>query len=147
MSLYGNIYDRSVRNKKKYVKFSINTLPYFYSISLVIWPLTLIKRIHFSELSISRFSTYIREALIPYSGRKYSHTNSSISAMIIALLRKMVISQLELGPPVEKMATWCFVRIDSRLITFLLQIITVYRIIFTRNSFEKVLSKFSRKTN
>ena len=25
----------------------------------------------------------MREALIPYSGRKYSHTNSSISAMTV----------------------------------------------------------------
>ena len=32
------------------------------SVLLVIWPLTLIKRTHFSELSISRFSTYMRKA-------------------------------------------------------------------------------------
>ena len=40
-----------------------NTSPYFHSVSLVIWPLTLMKRTHFSEFSIfSRFSTYIRKA-------------------------------------------------------------------------------------
>ena len=39
-----------------------NTSPYFHSVSLVIWPLTLMKRTHFSELSISRFSTFIRKA-------------------------------------------------------------------------------------
>ena len=33
---------------------------------------------------------------IPKSGRKYSHTNSYNFAMT----RKMIISQLELGPPV-----------------------------------------------
>ena len=39
-----------------------NTSPYFHSVSFVIWPLTLKKITHFSELSISRFSTYIRKA-------------------------------------------------------------------------------------
>ena len=39
-----------------------NTSPYFHGVSLVIWPLTLMKRTHFSELSISRFSTFIRKA-------------------------------------------------------------------------------------
>ena len=34
-----------------------NTSPYSHSVSLVIWPLSLIKRTHFIELSISRFST------------------------------------------------------------------------------------------
>ena len=40
----------------------VHDSPYFHSVSLVIWPLTLMKRTHFSELSISRFSTYIRKA-------------------------------------------------------------------------------------
>ena len=40
-----------------------NTSPYFHSVSLVIWPLTLMKRTHFSELFTSRFSTYIRKGL------------------------------------------------------------------------------------
>ena len=40
-----------------------NTSPYFHSVSLVIWPLTLMKRTHISELSISRFSTFIRKGL------------------------------------------------------------------------------------
>ena len=39
-----------------------NNSPYFHSVSLVIWPFTLMKRTHFSELSISRFSTYTRKA-------------------------------------------------------------------------------------
>ena len=34
-----------------------NTSLYFHSASLVIWPLTMLKRTHFSELSISRFTT------------------------------------------------------------------------------------------
>ena len=38
-----------------------NTSPYFHSVSLVIWPLSLMKRIHFSGLSISRFSTVVHE--------------------------------------------------------------------------------------
>ena len=59
-----------------------NTSPYFHSVSFVIWPLTLMKRTHFSDLSISRFSTYIRKGLF-------------------FLLRKMIISQLELGLPVH----------------------------------------------
>ena len=40
-----------------------NNSPYFHSVSLVICPFTLMKKkTHFSELSISRFSTYIRKA-------------------------------------------------------------------------------------
>ena len=51
------IFTTALRNKK-FVKFSIKIphLPQF------IRPLTLMKRTHFSELSISRFSTYIRKA-------------------------------------------------------------------------------------
>ena len=56
------IFTTALRNKK-YVKFSKKkTSPYFHSVSLVIWPLTLMKRAHLSELFISRFSTYIRKA-------------------------------------------------------------------------------------
>ena len=47
---------RQILKKKK-------TSPYFHSVLLVIWPLNLMKRAHFSELLISRFSTYIRKAL------------------------------------------------------------------------------------
>ena len=60
MSLYENIYDRSMEYNNQIL--NKNTSPYFHSVSLVIWPLSLMKRIHFSELSISRFSTYIRKA-------------------------------------------------------------------------------------
>ena len=55
------IFTIALRNKKN-VKFSIkNTLPYLHSVSLVIWPHTLMKRTHFSDLSISRFSTYTKK--------------------------------------------------------------------------------------
>ena len=54
------IFTTALRNKKKFVKFSKkNTPPYFHSVLLGICPLTWMKRTHFSELSISRFSTYI----------------------------------------------------------------------------------------
>ena len=39
-------------------------------------------------------------SFIPKSGRKYSHTNSNISPWL--LFRKMIISQLELGPSVRE---------------------------------------------
>ena len=59
-SLYGNIYD--LLGIKKFSQIlNKNTSPYFHSASLVIWPLTMLKRTHFSELPISRFSTYIRK--------------------------------------------------------------------------------------
>ena len=43
----------ALRDKKK--------TPYFHSVSLAVRPLTLKKRTHFSEFSISRFSAYIRQ--------------------------------------------------------------------------------------
>ena len=47
--------------KKKYGQIlQKNTSPYFNSAALVICPLTMSKRTHFSELSISRSTTYIR---------------------------------------------------------------------------------------
>ena len=49
------IFTTALRNKKIRQILKKNTSPYFHSILLVIWPLTLIKRTHFSELSISRF--------------------------------------------------------------------------------------------
>ena len=43
---------------KKYCQIlDKNTSPYFHSASLVVWPLAMLKRSHFSELSISRFTT------------------------------------------------------------------------------------------
>ena len=54
------IFMTALRNKKIRQILNKNTSPYFHSISLVIWPLTLIKRTHFSEFSISRFSWYVR---------------------------------------------------------------------------------------
>ena len=52
----------ALRNKIIHQILNKNTSPYLHSVSLVIWPLPLMKRTHFSELSISRFSTYIRKA-------------------------------------------------------------------------------------
>ena len=55
------VYLRPLLGIKNTVKVSIkNTSPYFHSASLAIWPLTMLKRTHFGELSISRFTTYIR---------------------------------------------------------------------------------------
>ena len=54
------IFTTALRNKTIRQILNKNTSPYFHSVSLVIWPFTLMKRTHFSELSISRFSTYIR---------------------------------------------------------------------------------------
>ena len=56
------IFTTALRNKTIRQILNENNSPYFHSVSLVIRPFTLMKRIHFSELSISRFSTYIRKA-------------------------------------------------------------------------------------
>ena len=56
------IFTTALRNKTIRQILNKNTSPYFHSVSLVIWPLSLVKRTHFSELSISRFSTFIRKA-------------------------------------------------------------------------------------
>ena len=56
------IFTTTQRNKTICQILNKNTSPYFHSVSLVIWPLSLMKRTHFSELSISRFSMYIRKA-------------------------------------------------------------------------------------
>ena len=79
------IFTTALRNKIIRQILKKNTSTYFHSVLLVIWPLPLMKRTHFSELSISRFSTYIRKA---FSWK---------------LLRKMIVSQLELRPPVNKL--------------------------------------------
>ena len=47
-------YLRPLKGIKNTLKFSIkNTSPYFHSASLAFWPLTMLKRTHFGELSIS----------------------------------------------------------------------------------------------
>ena len=56
------IFTSALRNKKIRQILKKNTSPRFHSVLLVIWPLTLMKRAHLSELFISRFSTYIRKA-------------------------------------------------------------------------------------
>ena len=55
------IFTTALRKKKRHI-LKKKTPPYFHNVLLVIWPLTLMKRAHFSELCISRFSTYIRKA-------------------------------------------------------------------------------------
>ena len=57
------IFTTALRNKKIRQILKKNTSPYFHSVSFVIRPLTSMKRAHFSELFISRFSTYIRNAV------------------------------------------------------------------------------------
>ena len=57
------IFTTALRNKKISQILTKNTSPYFHSALLVIWPLTTLKGTHLSELSILRFSTYIRKAL------------------------------------------------------------------------------------
>ena len=56
------LFTTGLRNKTIRQTLNKNTSPYLHSVSLVIWPLSLMKRTHFSELSISKFSTYIRKA-------------------------------------------------------------------------------------
>ena len=58
------IYTTALRNNKISQILNKNTSPYFHSALLVIWPLTMLKRIRFSELSISRSTRYIREDLL-----------------------------------------------------------------------------------
>ena len=53
----------ALRNEQIRQFLNKNTSPYFPSVLLVISPLTLMKKTHFGELSISGFSTYIRKAL------------------------------------------------------------------------------------
>ena len=62
----------ALRNEQIRQFLNKNTSPYFHSVLLVIWPLTLMKRAHLSELFISRFSTYIRKALFTWSNLEKS---------------------------------------------------------------------------
>ena len=50
------IFTTALRNKKLSQILNTNTSPYFPSALLAIWPLTMLKRSHFSELSVSRFT-------------------------------------------------------------------------------------------
>ena len=56
------IFTTALRNKQVSEILHKNTSPYSHSASLVIRLLTMLKRTHFSELSISRFTTYTRKA-------------------------------------------------------------------------------------
>ena len=66
----------ALRNEQIRQFLNKNTSPYFHSVLLVIWPLTLMKKTHFGELSISGFSTYIRKALT-YIKRKGDQTSDN----------------------------------------------------------------------
>ena len=66
----------ALRNEQIRQFLNKNTSPYFHSVSPVIWPLTLMKKTHFGELSISGFSTYIRKALT-YIKRKGDQTSDN----------------------------------------------------------------------
>ena len=50
------IFTAALRNKKLSQILITNTSPYFQSALLAIWPLIMLKRSHFSELSVSRFT-------------------------------------------------------------------------------------------
>ena len=61
------IFTTALWNYKIRQILSENTSPYFQSVSLVIWPLTLMNRTHFSELFISRFfHVHKKRALLMY---------------------------------------------------------------------------------
>ena len=60
-SLYRNIYNLALRNKK-YSQILNKKYLNFHSVSLVIWLLFMLKKAHFSEISIYRFTMYIGEA-------------------------------------------------------------------------------------
>ena len=66
ISVCMGIFTTTFRNKTNSQILTIPhyTSPYFHIASLVIWPLTMLKGTHLSKLSISRFITYIREALL-----------------------------------------------------------------------------------
>ena len=61
------IFTTALRNKTIRQILNKNTSPYFHSVSLVIWSLSLMKRTHLRKLSISRFSTYVKFSIkIPH---------------------------------------------------------------------------------
>ena len=68
------IFTTALRNKKISQILTKNTSPYFHSALLVIWPLTTLKGTHLSELSILRFSTYIRKALFLWGTTSKAHS-------------------------------------------------------------------------
>ena len=68
------IFTTALRNKKISKILTKNTSPYFHSALLVIWPLTTLKGTHLSELSILRFSTYIRKALFLWGTTSKAHS-------------------------------------------------------------------------
>ena len=78
------IFTTALRNKTIRHILNKNTSPYFHCVSLVIWPLTLMKRTHFSELSISRFSIYIRRVFLMYCycAKWSSHSWSLVKNLI-----------------------------------------------------------------
>ena len=82
---------------QKYCKIlNKNTSTYFHSALLVIWPLTMLKRTHFSKLSTSRFTAQKRRTF------SYIFTMTPITHL-------MIISQPELGLPVLWLAEFLLV--------------------------------------
>ena len=80
------IFTTALRNKQNTSNSQKKkTSPYFHSVSFVIWPLTLIKRAHFSELFILRFSTFIRKALecsaLGFSYERWKRRNGELAKM------------------------------------------------------------------
>ena len=61
------IFTTAPANKKIQSNSQQNTSPYFHRTSLVVWPLTMSKRVHFSEISFSRFPT----PLHPYTNLRF----------------------------------------------------------------------------
>ena len=72
------IFTSALRNKKIRQILKKNTSPRFHSVLLVIWPLTLMKRAHLSELFISRFSTHIRKALFINNQTKFARRQKDL---------------------------------------------------------------------
>ena len=62
ITVYIEIFITWLLGIKNTVKFSIKKYLNFHSVSLVIWLFFMLKTAHFSEISIYRFTMYIREA-------------------------------------------------------------------------------------
>ena len=81
------IFTTALRNKIIRQILNKNTSPYFHSVSLVIWPFTLMKRTHFSELSISRFSIYIRKGFSDCCCARWSSHSWSLGVVPYNVLK------------------------------------------------------------
>ena len=86
------IFTTAVRNKNMRRILNRNTSPYFHSAFLVILPLTMLKGTHFSELSISRFSTYI------YKGSSYVRRKMYFIFLFLRVVVNIPIQTLIISP-------------------------------------------------